>query len=251
MYFDATRSCAAVSSAFSFSAVAASFSFFAAAAAFAASSGGGSLATASPKLATTAPAAIRARNVVVIVSPLQICAASGYPGMRRWTRRRRAGSGPAGLDFVVPVFVVLARPFLVDVAGLHRVVRASHAEGAHVDVAEASEHEQDRARGMQHVRDLHCLPGLIEVRKVEDESGNADQDAEHDCATPEPELLARVELVRWRVAAGEQSAKALDPQPVARLREIVADESGKKENDADGEQGPDKVMQVLGQDRDP
>src|SRR6185312_17279880 len=211
IYLAATRSCTLASSAASFFATSASFSFFAAAAAFCSSVSGGSLATASPKLATTTPAAISARNVVLIRLSSLSAALSGDSRTGRRARGRRHRMDLARLDLVVPVLVVLARPFLVDVAGPHRIVRAGHAERAHVDVAEAAEHEQDCAGRMQYVRDLHRPAGLVEIGKVENEPGDADQDAEHDRPAPEPDLLAGVVLARGRILSREQPAEALDP----------------------------------------
>ncbi len=96
---------------------------------------------------------------------------------------------------------MLAGPGLVDQAGLHRVERVVHADGAEVDVEAGHRHGEDGAPAVDQVRKLHRLAALVPVREVEDEAGHADDRAQSHHEQPEERLLAGVELARGHVLA--------------------------------------------------
>src|SRR3954463_8196504 len=109
-----------------------------AALALAASSGAGSLAEAAP----AAVASTRAgRRLLVIIEGLS--GGAGWPGGDvRAVGRAALRRDLAGRDVVVPVRVVLAGPVVADPAVAHGAVRAAHADGADVDVAQEHGHHQ-------------------------------------------------------------------------------------------------------------
>src|SRR5258707_12834540 len=94
---------------------AASSAFFLASAAFAASTGAGG------SFAQTTPAVVA---IATLIIRIRIFMASPSPSMLSLRRARlaggRCGLDLPGLDVVVPVFVVLLRPRLVNVAVAHR-----------------------------------------------------------------------------------------------------------------------------------
>ena len=98
---------------------------------------------------------------------------------------------------------------------------------------------------MHDVRDLHRLPRLIEIGKVEHEAARADDDAEHAGAAPEPNLFAGIESARRRLVLGKQAAEVTDPLPVAGLGEVVAHEIEQQHQDTNRKQRPGEVVQIL------
>ena len=74
---------------------------------------------------------------------------------------------------------------------------------------------------------------------------------DHQHAAPEPQLLAGVELARRHVLLAEQAAEVADPVQVVAAPELSRTKVKNSSSDADEEQRPDEVVQVLGEDREP
>src|SRR5690349_2227319 len=103
---------------------------------------------------------------------------------------------------------MLFSPGLIDSTVTHRIVGAFHAYRTNIDVGERECDEHDCCGRMDHIRSLHHLAALLEVREIEDETGNADGRAKHEYAQPEPYLLSGVELAGRHGLASDEIAKA-------------------------------------------
>ena len=140
--------------------------------------GGGSFATAMPKVATTSPAAISARSVVIVAPPRArrvmrrsraalACARDRRSGATNFSRRL------AGDDVVVPVLVVILGPGLVDVAVAHRVDTRPACRSCRGRCARTRARSRGSAAIMWTTLAI-CIvcARLVEVRESEDQAGD-------------------------------------------------------------------------------
>src|SRR5205823_11902401 len=127
--------------------------------AFAASSGGGSFADTPHATAIVAQA-----NSLFFITPFSSGGPCRFASVRCHADGLAALCGDlAGLDVFVPVTVVLLRPCLVDIAVAHRRVGTAHAGCAEVGMEAQEADHQDGRGGVEHVRPLHGLPGVVDA----------------------------------------------------------------------------------------
>ena len=89
----------------------------------------------------------------------------------------------------------------------------------------------------------YCRPGSILSSTRPEPTTN---EAEHEHAAPEDDLLAGVEALRRRLLAAEHAAALGQPAQVAAAREVAADEGQVKNDDQrDREQRADEVVRRL------
>src|ERR1039458_6752048 len=157
--------------------------------------------------AHTVPGAASTRS-----RPVQRISSSRFPHSVRTPRRFGRAFGDSSLDLarlyiLVPILVMLLAVGLIYIAIAHTLVGAFHADCAHVNVVERSRQNEAAEGRMNGVCDNHDKSGLIEIRKVHDQAGDADDARHHDHASPEPTFLTGIHLAAWNILPGEPSTR--------------------------------------------